>query len=181
MNKGKLEIIFGPMYAGKSTYMLHELSRYHKGPNKKVMVVVSKKDTREFLTHNSNIQINLNNKSVDNLSELYDTELYKESEIIGIDESQFFTDLMDFYHTSVEKDHKHIIVSGLAQDFQRNKFGSILDLIPFADKLVKLSALCKCGNEAIFSKRIVNNDSQILIGASEAYVPVCREHYLYNN
>jgi thymidine kinase len=59
--------------------------------------------------------------------------------------------------------------------------GEILDLIPYADKYTKLCALCKYCNDgtiAIFSKRIKNEASQVLIGGSDLYVSVCRNHFL---
>lgn len=180
---GKLEIILGPMYAGKSTYLLHELSRYQKATKKNVLIITSIKDTRNFLTHNNDIGIkitNIPNAKIECLTSLYnhDTKEYNESDVIGIDEAQFFTDLERFCKTAVERDNKHVIVSGLAQDFERKKFGYITNLIPFADKIVHLTALCHCGKDAVFSKRITESKEQVLVGASESYIPVCREHYL---
>ena len=158
--------------------MLHELSRYQKGPKKKVLIINSDKDTRNFLTHNSNIKVELPRIQIDHLATLYGVKEYQESEVVGIDEAQFFTNLVSFCKQAVDVHGKHVIVSGLAQDFERNKFGQILDLIPLADKVVHLTALCHCGKDAIFSKRTVKSTEQVLVGASEAYIPVCREHYL---
>jgi N-acetylneuraminate synthase len=81
----------------------------------------------------------------------------------------------------IETYYKHVIIGGLDGDYQRNPIGELLELIPYADKYQKLCALCKyCndGTKAIFSKRIMNNQNQILIGGSELYVSVCRFHYL---
>jgi thymidine kinase len=74
---------------------------------------------------------------------------------------------------------KKIYVSGLDGDFQRKKFGQILDLIPLCDKVTKLTSLCslcKNGEPAIFSMRLTSETQQTLIG-SDNYAPVCRACY----
>lgn len=80
----------------------------------------------------------------------------------------------------MERDAKLVIISGLDGDFQRKSFGQILDLIPLADRVDKLSALCsKCrdGTPAIFSKRYAKGTEQIAVGGLDSYLPVCRKHY----
>jgi len=75
--------------------------------------------------------------------------------------------------------NKLIYICGLDGDFKRNKFGNLLDLIPICDKVYKLRSLCancKNGTRAIFTKRLIDNDSQKVIG-SDIYVPVCRKCY----
>jgi len=72
-----------------------------------------------------------------------------------------------------------IIVAGLDGDYQQKQFGDILKLIPIADSYQKVYALCKIcqdGTPASFTKRIVNNNQQILVGAKESYISVCRFH-----
>ena len=102
------------------------------------------------------------------------------SAVLMINEGQFFDDLKEFVLDMVENHKKTVYVCGLDSDFQRNKFGQILDLIPYSDNIVKLTSLCmncKDGTKAIFSKRITNNESQIVIG-SDNYIPLCRKCYL---
>jgi thymidine kinase len=97
---------------------------------------------------------------------------------ILIDEAQFFPDLLksielvDFYK-------KTVIIFGLDGDFKREKFGNILDLIPYADSVEKLCARCNnCNNKAIFSHRIIQEKTQIIIGNKDIYIPLCRKCYL---
>ena len=76
---------------------------------------------------------------------------------------------------------KKIIAAGLVSDFLRNPFGDVLKLIPHAEEVIKLNALCKkCkdGTKASFTKRIVNNNSKIIVGSDCCYEAVCRKHYL---
>ena len=74
---------------------------------------------------------------------------------------------------------KKIYVGGLDGDFERKKFGQILDLIPLSDKVTKLTSLCsicKDGTPGIFSKRITTETEQTVVG-SDNYIPVCRTCY----
>jgi len=102
-----------------------------------------------------------------------------ESDVIIIEEAQFFEDLKPFVEEFILK-NKIVYVAGLDGDSFMKPFGHILELIPMCDSVKKLSALCiKCknGTKANFSKRIVNNSEQRLIGSFESFIPVCRYHY----
>jgi thymidine kinase len=76
-----------------------------------------------------------------------------------------------------------VYVCGLDGDFQRKKFGQILDLIPLCDKVTKLTSLCsicKNGKQGIFSMRLTVETCQTLVG-SDNYIPVCRDCYDNNH
>jgi len=90
---------------------------------------------------------------------------------IFINEAQFFDGLVDFVKDMLKKG-KHVYVYGLDGDFRQNKFGNILDLIPMADTYTKLYAVCKCGDNAAFSKRLTSSTTQY--GPNDRYIPVCR-------
>ena len=84
-------------------------------------------------------------------------------------------------HLDMLSKNKKIYICGLDGDFNRNKFGTLLDLIPLCDKVNKLTAmcsLCKNGTPGIFSLRLSTETDQTIIG-SENYIPVCRK--CYNN
>ena len=88
--------------------------------------------------------------------------------------------MYDVVNLLVNHHNKIVYVGGLDGDFNMKKFGQILDLIPYSDNIVKLTSLCmncKDGTKALFSKRITNNESQIVIG-SDNYIPLCRKCYL---
>ena len=100
------------------------------------------------------------------------------TDVILINEGQFFDDLYDFV-VSMLSQNKKVYVCGLDGDYQCNKFGQILDIIPLCDKVVKLTSLCglcKNGTRAIFSKRISNEKEQTVVG-NDNYIPVCRNCY----
>ena len=100
------------------------------------------------------------------------------SDVILINEGQFFSDLSEFVECMLTE-NKKIYVCGLDGDFKRNKFGQILDLIPLCDKVTKLTSLCslcKNGIPGIFSKRLTQEKEQTVVG-SDIYIPVCRNCY----
>jgi thymidine kinase len=104
--------------------------------------------------------------------------LLREAEVILINEGQFFEDLYDIVLDMLNK-NKKIYICGLDGDFERKKFGTILDLIPHCDKVTKLTSLCslcKNGTPGIFSMRLTNETEQTIVG-SENYIPVCRKCY----
>tara|TARA_Y100000592_G_C5340940_1_gene254211 strand:+ start:31 stop:585 length:555 start_codon:yes stop_codon:yes gene_type:complete len=180
-----LEIIIGPMFSGKTTELLRRLTSYNC-INKKCIYINSSLDTREetnFSTHNPLIKdININSLKVDSIDDSF-IEKVKDYDVIGIDESQLFSGKLErCVITLVDCMNKIVIVSGLNGDFQRNKFGKILDLIPHCDSVIKLYPYCKkcseegCVSRALFSKRIGNKNEVIDVGYNN-YIPVCRKCY----
>ena len=185
ISHGKIEIIHGCMFAGKTTELIRRYNKY-KLLNKNVLVINNKKDTRSgensLCTH---IGEKIKCLSLDKFNTILDSEIYKLADIIMIEEAQFFgNDLIDFVLCASEKDSKTVVVAGLLFDCYREKFGFIIDLIPYADNVTHLKAIClecsKLGfeNTAIFTKRLVDNKSQTLVGGSDKYIVVCRNHYL---
>ena len=183
LNIGRIDIIMGGMFSGKSSELIKIINRY-KVLNKKLLIVNHLIDKRYnencITTHN---QITEKCISTNNLSLLKtDPKFnYFGSDVIVIEEAQFFHDLYEFVKSAAEIDNKIVIVAGLDGDSNRNSFGEILKLIPISDTVIKLSALCilcKDGKIANFSKRIIDNNEQICVGSDE-FIPVCRYHYLH--
>ena len=119
--------------------------------------------------------------STEHLMSLTDTDVYANSQVVFIEEGQFFKDLYAFVKKAVDDDKKHVVVCGLDGDFKREPIGQILSLVPIADKVDRfqaLCAICKNGKSAAFSKRLNSNTEQELVGGQADYIPVCRYHYL---
>ena len=176
---GRLELIMGCMFSGKSTELIRRLKRY-KAINKQVLVINSAKDTRSteqvLKTHDG---VTFNCIKTNNLNEIFKSEDFRNVEIIGIDEGQFFNGLYDFVMGSLNLD-KHVIIASLDGDSNQETFGETLSLIPIADEVDKLKAFCmECndGTPAPFSKRItMQNEGQELVGDNDFYKAVCRKH-----
>jgi thymidine kinase len=96
------------------------------------------------------------------------------ADIISINEAQFFPDLVHFVEEALRQ-KKQVYVYGLDGDFQRNKMGQLLDLIPHCDNIVKLKSKCLCGKDAIFTFRDSAETVQYLPNA--VYIPLCRACY----
>lgn len=190
-----LEIILGPMYASKTTRLV-ELYKKYNFCNISVSVINHAIDNRyddNLLSTHDKVKIPC--IKTDKLMDLWDDYLNLEedvqilprakdkfkiatSKVILINEGQFFPDLYEFV-VELLKHNKKIYVCGLDGDFQRKKFGQILDLIPLCDKVTKLTSLCslcKDGTPGIFSMRLTNEREQTVVG-SNIYIPVCRECY----
>lgn len=191
--KSYLELIIGPMYSGKTSKLL-EIYKQCSFCNIPVCVINHSLDKRyhdSMLSSHDKVMIPclnieklsdlwFNTGEID-LTEFTDTtghRLIRNSEVILINEGQFFSDL-HLVVNDMLKNNKVVYVCGLDGDFERKKFGQILDLIPLCDKVNKLTSLCsmcKNGTPGIFSKRITNEKEQTVIGTAN-YLPVCRACY----
>jgi thymidine kinase len=191
-NMGYLEIIIGPMFSSKTSTLL-EIYKKCKFCNISVSIVNHSIDQRYHNTMVSThdkimapcIQANklneiwLNANQLDN--SVVDNDSYtllQKSDVILINEGQFFSDLYEVVVDMLNK-NKKVYICGLDGDFERKKFGSVLDLIPLCDKVTKLTSLCslcKDGTPGIFSMRLTKEREQTVVG-SENYIPVCRKCY----
>ena len=112
------------------------------------------------------------------LYDLIEKQEFQDADVIAIDEVQFFPNLKKFVVTCLDM-KKDVIIAGLDGDAFQRKWGEILDCIPIASEVTKLSALCKyCmhGNSGPFTKRIVEDKELELIGGSDMYIAVCQKH-----
>ena len=177
---GKIKLIIGPMFSGKSTMLTDTVRKFVYKGMKTVLVnfAADKRYDKEgkIVTHE---QIKYNALSCYQLQDNF-TELMK-YDVIGIDEGQFFPDLVEVSETLC-KNGKIVVVSALSGNFKMEPFENVSKLISKADKIKLLKAYCYfCHKRAGFSLRTVRNDKEILIGASDMYRPVCKACYYKNN
>ena len=108
--------------------------------------------------------------------------LLEASDVILIDEGQFFDDLSDWVSSVVTNNNhrhiRHIVIAGLSGDYKQQNFKSITDVISQMDTIVHLKSTCSmCGLDASFTTRIGGTGGeQTLIGSSDVYQPRCRTH-----
>ncbi|KAE8637354.1 hypothetical protein Csa_013006 [Cucumis sativus] len=174
---GEIHVILGPMFAGKTTTLLRRIQS-ESCNGRSVAIIKSNKDTRygldSIVTHDG---MKLPCWAIPNLSSF--KKKFVKLDVIGIDEAQFFDDLYDFCCEAADIDGKTVIVAGLDGDYLRRNFGSVLDIIPLADSVTKLTARCEiCGNRAFFTLRKTQEKETELIGGADMYMPVCRQHYV---
>jgi thymidine kinase len=171
------------MYSGKTTETVNSVKRYHHA-NKKCLIIRHNIDNRyEKLMKSSDSIMNhdfIEYRFCDiarcgHLSEL--NNFITQYDVIGIDELGFFDDLLivnDWANMG-----KIIIASSIDGDYKQKGFNEILHLIPLAEEVRKLKAVCqKCYADASFTIRLNKDntdDENIVVGASNLYMAVCRE------
>jgi thymidine kinase len=184
LETGYLKVILGSMFAGKTSELIKEFNR-HKACNFKCCllnhIIDNRYGTNEktMSTHNNTI---VECKSCNILSELfglnYDGDIIELYDVFLINEGQFFEDLYDCVDILVNKYNKKVYVCGLDGDYERKKFGSILDIIPLCNDIIKLKGICnKCYiHDAIFTHRITNEKEQTIV-SNKSYISLCRKCY----
>lgn len=176
--EGYLELILGPMFSGKTTQLIQHYKKFTY-IGKKTVVINYAEDTRyhdSMLSTHDKIMIPC--LFAKTLTEIWSQHKYA-YDVFIINEGQFFGDLYQIVLDMVENHHKSVYICGLDGDFKRQKFGQILDLIPYCNRVEKLNslcAICKNGKPGIFSHRITQEKDQVVIG-SDNYQPLCRTCY----
>jgi thymidine kinase len=183
MNKdkicGSIDIILGCMYSGKTSEVIR-LCKKWSFILENILCINFDGDNR-YGDDNNLYSHNLEKIQCTKVSRLSDVDeqTILNSDIILINEGQFFPDLYNCCVKWCNENNKKIIVSGLDGDFERKAFmnGDILNLIPEADSVIKLTALCshcRDGTEAHFTGRLSSSKQQVMIGTSD-YVALCRK------
>lgn len=169
-----ITVITGPMFSGKSTELLRRLERAQIA-GRKVLLVRPETDTRGQITHNRT-RVTIEPIFLPSLEFLDPTDY----EVIGIDEGQFFPDLPR-YANDYAALGKHVIVTGLPLTSECAPFTSITDLLPFAEEIVRLNAICtRCGSEygSFTHYKPGRKTQEILVGGKDLYEALCRRCYL---
>ena len=103
-------------------------------------------------------------------------KIMDETEVIGIDEAQFFDPEITNVCEKLALSGARVFVAGLDMDYKAQPFGQMPNLLATADYITKLHAICmKCGNIAHVSFRKKANESQVLLGEKDTYEPRCRK------
>ena len=185
MKTGYLQLYFGNMFAGKTTKLLTNLSIMADMGCRTAYInhVIDHRSGDDIVSSHSNLNLSVKvfGCKLEQLSQ-FNVDDY---DVIGVDEGQFFSDLVLVVVDSVCNKGKHVIVSSLDADANQCVFGETLKLIPHADKYEKLTACClHCfqSNSQItpapFTAKLLNSvtTSQVDIGGADKYIPLCRYH-----
>jgi len=169
-----ITVIIGPMFSGKSTELHRRLERAQIA-GRKVLLVRPETDTRGQLTHNRT-RVVIEPTFLPSLEFLDPTGL----DVIGIDEGQFFPDLPRYANEYAAMD-RHVIVTGLPLTSECAPFTSITELLPFAEEIVRLNAICaRCGSEygSFTHYKPGHKTQEVLVGGKDLYTALCRRCYL---
>ncbi|MGL4951735.1 MAG: thymidine kinase, partial [Mycoplasma sp.] len=180
--KGWIEVICGPMFAGKSDELIRRLNKLIYA-DVEYVIFKPKTDTRTLS------EIKSRNGLVDSaivIEQPYDIlhhlmETRKMYNVVAVDEAQFFDESL-VEVADILADHGYVvIIAGLDRDFKGSPFGPIPELLTYADIVNKLTAICtECGAPATRTQRLIDghpanyNDPLVLIGNTESYTARCR-------
>ncbi|MFN4233808.1 MAG: thymidine kinase [Bacteroidia bacterium] len=171
--KGSIEVICGSMFSGKTEELIRRIKRAQFA-NLKVEIFKPKLDTRYHeemvVSHDENAILSTPVELASNI-----LLLAGDTDVIGIDEAQFFDDELVNVCNQLANQGIRVIVAGLDMDYQGKPFGPIPQLMAVAEYVTKVHAICmKCGDLANHSHRITNNDNLVLLGEKDSYEPLCR-------
>ncbi|MEF3244738.1 MAG: thymidine kinase [Caldisericaceae bacterium] len=180
---GKIEVITGCMFSGKSEELIRRLKRA-KIAKQKVKVFKPSIDTRysivEVVSHAGD---KIEAIPISRSKEILD-QIDKDTDVVGIDEAQFFDNEIIDVLRKLAKEGIRVVVAGLDMDFRGEPFGQMPFMMAIADEVIKLHAICTvCGEDATMTQRLINgepasyNDPVVMIGASETYEARCKLHH----
>jgi thymidine kinase len=172
--QGWIEVIVGSMFSGKSEELIRRLRRAQIA-RQKVQIFKPLVDTRYGDDHIvSHSDMRIESRTVASSRELLDS-VAAETEVIGIDEGQFFDLELPMICNTLAEQGKRVIVAGLDQDYLGKPFEPMPQLLAIAEYITKTHAICVvCGNPANHTQRLVPSGERVLVGAQGVYEARCR-------
>ena len=176
MRRGRVEVVCGSMFSGKTEELIRRIKRAVFA-KQKVEIFKPAIDVRyseeEVVSHEGN---SILSTPVDSSASIL--LMGQESDVVGIDEAQFFDEHIVEVCNELAARGIRVIVAGLDLDFKGVPFGPMPQLCAIADEVTKVHAICvRCGALAYVSHRIVAGEKQVMLGETKEYEPLCRECY----
>ena len=175
---GWIEVIVGSMFSGKSEELIRRLNRARIARQKVQVfkpIIDSRYSVQEIASHSGHKH---DSKPVNTVAEMLD-DIQPDTQVVGIDEGQFFDmELIDAVN-ELASSGKRVIVAGLDQDYTGRPFEPMPQLLSVAEFITKTHAICvKCGSTANYSQRTVESDARVEVGASDKYEARCRKCFI---
>jgi thymidine kinase len=173
-NQGWIEVIVGSMFSGKSEELIRRLRRAQIA-RQKVQIfkpVIDRRFSDDHIVSHSEMRIE--SCAVPSSRALLDA-VATETEVIGIDEGQFFDQELPMICDTLANQGKRVIVAGLDQDYLGKPFEPMPQLLAISEFITKTHAICMvCGNPANHTQRLVASGDRVLVGAAGLYEARCR-------
>ena len=173
-NSGWIEVICGPMFSGKTEELIRRLIRAQIA---KQVVTIFKPSLDDRYSEDYIVSHNkrkIKSIAIKNIKDIH--KYSKDSDVVGIDEAQFFDNTIIDICKKLAKKGKRIVIAGLEKDYQAVPFGPMPQLLVDAEYVTKVNAICmQCGNPANFSQRITDEKKQVVIGEIDKYEARCRK------
>ena len=187
LQKGWVEVICGPMFAGKSEELIRRVRTLSYAHQKIIAfkpAIDNRYDKTAIASHDGEKYQALAVSNVDDI----ERNIAPDTQVVAIDEVQFFGQpIVSLVERLADKGIR-VIVAGLDTDFRGEPFGPMPELLARAEFVTKLTAACTiCGCAATRTQRLVNgepakfDDPVILVGAKESYEARCRKHHVVPN
>lgn len=175
---GWIEVIAGSMFSGKSEELIRRLNRARIA-RQRVQVFKPGIDERysieEIASHSGQKHISI---PVATTAEMM-SQVADDTEVIGIDEAQFFDMAIIDAANDLAESGKRVIIAGLDQDFMGKPFEPMPQLLSIAEFITKTHAICvKCGSTANYSQRTVESEERVEVGAADKYEARCRKCFI---
>jgi thymidine kinase len=173
-SEGWIEVIVGSMFSGKSEELIRRLRRAQIA-RQKVQIFKPLVDTRFTGDHIvSHSEMRIPSTSVRSAREMLE-QVDPDTEVVGIDEGQFFDAELPMVCNTLADGGKRVIVAGLDQDYLGKPFEPMPQLLAIAEYITKTLAICMvCGNPANHTQRLVASGDRVLLGAQGMYEARCR-------
>jgi thymidine kinase len=174
---GRLEVITGPMFSGKSEELIRRLKRARIA-RQRVACFKPDIDLRYHRTaiasHSSQTHEAVTVASVERLREELAPQI-AEVEVVGVDEAQFLDEAIIPLTLELVHLGKRVLIAGLDTTYKGDPFGPIPNLMAISDEVTKLSAVCMvCGAPAIHTQRLGQSQELVVVGAAGLYEARCR-------
>lgn len=171
---GWIEVVTGSMFSGKSEELIRRLRRAIIA-RQRVQVFKPAIDDRYAVTQVvSHSRWRLEAERVARAAEILE-RLDPRTEVVGIDEGQFFDDDLVRVCNHLADLGKRVIVAGLDMDFRGKAFGPMPELLAVAEDVEKMHAICaRCGAAASYTQRLTQAQEQVVVGAADIYEARCR-------
>ncbi len=175
---GWIEVIAGSMFSGKSEELIRRLRRA-KIARQKVQVFKPEIDSRFSNDHIvSHSEIRHESSSITSVKDLL-TKLNPDTEVVGIDEGQFFDNELVGVANELARRGIRVIIAGLDQDYTGKPWEPMPQLLAVAEYITKTHAICmKCGQPANYSQRTFESEERVAVGAGGMYEARCRSCFV---
>jgi thymidine kinase len=171
---GWIEVVTGSMFSGKSEELIRRLRRAQIA-KQRVQIFKPNVDSRYSSDHIvSHSEMRIRSETVSSSDELV-ARVHPDTEVVGIDEGQFFDANLPAACNALADQGKRVIVAGLDQDYLGRPFEPMPQLLAIAEYITKTLAICVvCGDPANHTQRLVASSDRVLVGASGVYEARCR-------
>jgi len=173
--EGYLHTIIGPMFSGKTSFLLLEMERLARAGKRVVLFTGDNRAETPVIHSRRPIYKGIQIQKTRCASTMM--EMARQFDVVGVDEVQFCDENLHVALSALAKEGKIVFASGLDQDYRKEPFMTTLRLIPESEKITRLTSVCnRCGSlNAIRNIRKVSSEERVLEGAEELYEVRCRK------